>query len=171
MSGALATQTPPWPTAMPEGILSPSAKTVNLSALPSPSVSSSTLTRSRPGPGLLARIFQALGDPDPAPLVERHRHRIDDVGLGGDQLDSKAGGKSSSGPPRTPAAAGSAAGPGRAGSGPSVGAGFGPWHSIASRHLVQVLAPKRGSRSQSPDIVAAVSCSLLRFEHLIELFE
>ena len=50
MSGELATQTPPWPTAMPEGMFSPSAKTVNLSALPSPSVSSRTLTRSRPGP-------------------------------------------------------------------------------------------------------------------------
>ena len=51
MSGELATQTPPWPTAIPEGMLRPSAKTVNLSALPSPSVSSRTLTRSRPGPG------------------------------------------------------------------------------------------------------------------------
>ena len=52
MSGELATQTPPCPTAIPEGMFSPSANTVNLSALPSPSVSSSTLTRSRPGPGL-----------------------------------------------------------------------------------------------------------------------
>ena len=50
MSGELATQTPPWPTAIPEGMFRPSAKIVNLSALPSPSVSSRTLTRSRPGP-------------------------------------------------------------------------------------------------------------------------
>ena len=87
MSGELATQTPPWPTAMPEGMFSPSAKTVNLSALPSPSVSSRTLTRSRPGPGSRAGILEALGDPDPAPLVERHRHRVDDVRLAGDDLD------------------------------------------------------------------------------------
>ena len=50
MSGALATQTPPYPTAIPDGMFRPSAKTVNLSALPSPSVSSRTLMRSRPGP-------------------------------------------------------------------------------------------------------------------------
>ena len=30
MSGALATQTPPWPTAMPEGMFRPSAKTREL---------------------------------------------------------------------------------------------------------------------------------------------
>ena len=91
MSGELATQTPPWPTAIPEGIFRPSAKTVNRSALPSPSVSSRTLIRSRPGPGRAAGIFEALGDPDPAALVEGHRDRVDDVGLGGDQLDLKAG--------------------------------------------------------------------------------
>ena len=50
MSGELATQTPPAPTAIPEGMFRPSAKTVNLSALPSPSVSSRILIRSRPGP-------------------------------------------------------------------------------------------------------------------------
>src|SRR4051812_19286322 len=50
MSGALATQTPPWPTAMPEGMFSPSVKRVTLSTLPSPSVSSRILMRSRPGP-------------------------------------------------------------------------------------------------------------------------
>ena len=53
MSGALATQTPPCPTATPEGMFRPSAKIVNLSAAPSPSVSSSTLTRSRPSPAEL----------------------------------------------------------------------------------------------------------------------
>src|ERR1043166_5866988 len=50
MSGALATQTPPWPMAMPEGILRPSMTVVILSNLPSPLVDSSTLTRSLPGP-------------------------------------------------------------------------------------------------------------------------
>ena len=40
----------------PDGMFSPSAKTVNLSALPSPSVSSRILTRSRPGPGSGADI-------------------------------------------------------------------------------------------------------------------
>ena len=89
MSGELATQTPPWPTAIPEGMFRPSAKTVNLSALPSPSVSSRTLTRSRPGPGLASRVFQALGDPDPPALVEGHRDRVDDVGLAGDDLDGE----------------------------------------------------------------------------------
>ena len=87
MSGELATQTPPWPTAMPEGMFSPSAKTVNRSALPSPSVSSRILTRSRPGPGSRRGILEALGDPDPPALVEGHRHRVDDVGLAGDDLD------------------------------------------------------------------------------------
>ena len=43
-------------------------------------------------PGRVPRIFEALGDPDPAPLVERHGDRIDDVGLGRDQLDVKASG-------------------------------------------------------------------------------
>ena len=43
-------------------------------------------------PGGAAGIFEALGDPDPAPLVEGHRHRVDDVGLGGDQLDWNPGG-------------------------------------------------------------------------------
>ncbi len=38
---------------MPVGMFRPSAKTVTLSALPSPSVSSRTFTRSRPGPGSL----------------------------------------------------------------------------------------------------------------------
>ena len=47
-----ATHTPPWPTAIPEGIFRPSAKIVKRSALPSPSVSSRTLIRSRPGPAL-----------------------------------------------------------------------------------------------------------------------
>ncbi len=87
MSGELATQTPPWPTAMPEGMFSPSAKTVNLSALPSPSVSSRTLTRSRPGPGL-RRGYSRLSVIQIRPrLVEGHGHRVDDVGLAGDDLD------------------------------------------------------------------------------------
>src|SRR5882724_1893464 len=51
MSGLLATHTPPCPTAMPDGIFSPSANTVTLSTRPSPSVSSRIFTRSRPGPG------------------------------------------------------------------------------------------------------------------------
>jgi hypothetical protein len=50
-SGALATQTPPCPTAIPDGMFSPSAKTLTVSALPSPSVSSRILILSRPGPG------------------------------------------------------------------------------------------------------------------------
>ena len=91
MSGALATQTPPDPTAIPDGMFKPSAKTVNLSALPSPSVSSRTLTRSRPGPAECPGVLQALGDPDPASLVEGHGDRIDNLGLAGDQLDRETG--------------------------------------------------------------------------------
>ena len=90
MSGEFATHTPPWPTAMPEGILRPSAKIVNLSARPSSSVSSRILMRSRPSPSLESRIFETLGDPDSTAIVERHRHRIDQVGLGRHQLDTKA---------------------------------------------------------------------------------
>src|SRR5262245_56093593 len=51
MSGALASQTPPWPIAMPEGMLRPSITVVILSNLPSPLVLSNTLTRSMPAPG------------------------------------------------------------------------------------------------------------------------
>jgi hypothetical protein len=58
-AGELATQTPPWPTAMPDGMLSPSAKRVTLSYLPSPCVSSRILMRSRPGP-LLRRGYSRL---------------------------------------------------------------------------------------------------------------
>ena len=77
---------------MPVGMFSPSAKTVNLSAVPSPSVSSRTLTRSRPRP-LLPGVLQALGDPDAPPVVEGHGDRVDDVGLGGDHLDGEAVGE------------------------------------------------------------------------------
>ena len=41
-------------------------------------------------PWFVPRILQTFGDPDPAALVERHGHRIDDVGLAGHQLDAKA---------------------------------------------------------------------------------
>ena len=41
-------------------------------------------------PGGLRGILEALGDPDPAPLVERHRDRVDDVRLAGDELDGEA---------------------------------------------------------------------------------
>ena len=37
---------------------------------------------------LAARVFEALGDPDPPALVERHRDGVDDVGLAGDDLDA-----------------------------------------------------------------------------------
>ena len=103
----MATQTPPWPTAIPDGILSPCREDGEPSALPSPSVSSITLIRSRPGPAASRGIFEALGDPDPAALVERHGHRIDDVGLGGDHFDRKARrALSSPWPPRRAFAAG-----------------------------------------------------------------
>src|SRR5262249_23142792 len=41
--------------------------------------------------GSAARIFDRLCDPDAAALVETHRHRIDNVRLGGDQLDAETG--------------------------------------------------------------------------------
>ena len=90
MSGELATQTPPWPTAIPEGMFSPSAKTGEPVGL---AVAVGILENLDPIAArarLAAGIFQALGDPDPAPLVEGHGHRVDDVGLGGDQLDAEA---------------------------------------------------------------------------------
>ena len=90
--GRVGTHTPPCPTAMPEGMFSPSAKTVNLSARPSPSVSSSTFTRSRPGPAGL-RGYSRLSVIQILPaLVERHRDRVDDVRLAGDQLDRNPSG-------------------------------------------------------------------------------
>ena len=33
-----------------------------------------------------SRIFEAFGDPDPPPFVERHGDGVDEVGLGGDEL-------------------------------------------------------------------------------------
>ncbi len=91
MSGELATHTPPWPTAMPDGMFSPSAKTVILSNRPSPCVDSSTLIRSLPAPASnAAGIRYALGDPDSTAIVEGHRHGIHDIKLGGDQFDGKA---------------------------------------------------------------------------------
>ena len=116
MSGELATQTPPWPTAIPEGMFSPSAKTVNLSALPSPSVSSRTLTRSRPGPGR-RRGYSRLS-------VIQMRPRSSKVIATGLTMSGSAAttstwkpaGRSSPGSPRPASAAGWAPGPGRAGS-------------------------------------------------------
>ena len=40
--------------------------------------------------GGAAGIFEALGDPDPPALVEGHGDRVDDVGLGGDDLDAES---------------------------------------------------------------------------------
>ena len=91
MSGEFATQTPPWPTAIPDGMLSPSAKTVNRVG---PAIAVGIFEDLDPvaaRPRLAPRVFQALGDPDPPAFVEGHRHRIDDVGLAGDQLDREAG--------------------------------------------------------------------------------
>ena len=55
-------------------MLSLSAKTVNLSARPSPSVSSQMTMRSRPSPSRLqlVGIVDRLGDPQPAALVPGH---------------------------------------------------------------------------------------------------
>ena len=44
------------------------------------------------GTGRLARIFETLGDPKSTFFVDRHGHRIDDVRLGGDQLDDETRG-------------------------------------------------------------------------------
>lgn len=77
------------PTAIPEGMFKPSAKTVNLSARPSPSVSSRILTRSRPGPGRREGI-EALGNPETAPFINRHRHWIDEIRFMGDGFHGEA---------------------------------------------------------------------------------
>ena len=60
------------------GMLSLSAKTVNLSARPSPSVSSQMRMRSRPSPLRLqfVRIVDRLADPEPAALVPVHADRL-----------------------------------------------------------------------------------------------
>ena len=59
-------------------MLSLSAKTVNLSARPSPSVSSQMMMRSWPLPGGcdLVGIIDRLGDPQPAALVPVHADRL-----------------------------------------------------------------------------------------------
>ena len=72
------------------GMLSFSAKTVNLSARPSPSVSSQMRMRSRPSPSRLqlVGIVERLADPQPAALVPVHEDRLAaDLRLGGEQLD------------------------------------------------------------------------------------
>ena len=71
MSGELATQTPPWPTAMAEGMFNPSANTVILSAVPSPSVSSKILTRSRPSPAE-RRGYSRLSQTQMRPRSSKH---------------------------------------------------------------------------------------------------
>ncbi len=41
--------------------------------------------------GRMARILEALGDPDAPALVEGHRHGVHDVGLARDNLNLKTG--------------------------------------------------------------------------------
>ena len=79
---------PPLANVMLAGMFKPSAKTVNLSARPSPSVSSQILMRSLPLPGAgdAVRVVERLDDPQPPALVPRHRERLDHVGLGDEQL-------------------------------------------------------------------------------------
>jgi hypothetical protein len=60
---------------------------VILSARPSPSVSSRIL-----------RVLGGIGDPQPASLVERHVHGLQDVRFRGNQLNFESRGKSEAGP-------------------------------------------------------------------------
>ena len=116
--GRLPTQTPPCPTAIPDGILSPSANTVNLSARPSPSVSSITLIRSRPGPEE-RRGYSMLSVIQIRPLSSNVMATgLTISGSAATTSTVNPGGLSSPGPHRPPIAAGLAAGPGRAARGP-----------------------------------------------------
>ena len=76
---------------MPVGRCSPSAKTVQRSALPSPLVSSKIRTLSLGFcPGRYIGIRRHRRDPEPALGVEGHRHRVFQVGkldLRGEQVD------------------------------------------------------------------------------------
>ena len=87
MSGELATQTPPWPTAMPRGDVQPLGEDGDLVDLAVAVGVFQDLDAVAARAGGLARVFEALGDPDAAPLVERHRDRVDDVRLARDELD------------------------------------------------------------------------------------
>ena len=70
-----------------------SAKTVTLSALPSPSVSSTIEIRSRPLPLRLhlVGVVDRLGDAEPAAVVPGHRDRLADLRLGDEQLRLEPG--------------------------------------------------------------------------------
>ena len=74
-------------------MLSLSAKTVNLSAWPSPSVSSQIAIRSRPCAVRLlgVGVVDGLGDPEPAAVVPGHADRLADLGLGGEELRLEPG--------------------------------------------------------------------------------
>ena len=89
--GAAPTNTPPKPTSIPLTRFRPSAKTLRLSSVPSPSVSSKIRMRSLPFALRRAnRVGVRLGDPEPAAVVDRERDRPDDVGLGGRELHGEA---------------------------------------------------------------------------------
>ncbi|MEI7685360.1 MAG: hypothetical protein WCL32_10055 [Planctomycetota bacterium] len=77
----------PWPTAIPDGMLSPSVTVVTFFALPSAPISM-TLAQSCPG-GLL-RVFDSFRHLEAALFVDVHRDRIDQVGFAGDELDREA---------------------------------------------------------------------------------
>ena len=89
MCGAARRRRRRWRTTRLVGMLRCSAKTVNLSARPSPLVSSTILMRSSPGAPLstLVRIVDRLDDPQPPALVEVERDRLDDVRLAGEELE------------------------------------------------------------------------------------
>ena len=69
-------------------MLRSSAKTFILSAVPSPSVSSTMEIRSRPLPLRLhlVGVVDRLGDVEPAEVVPGHRDRLEDPRLGDEQL-------------------------------------------------------------------------------------
>ncbi len=91
MSGELATHTPPCPTAMPRGDVQPFGEDGDLVGL-AVAVGvfedlDAVLARRRRSRRGYSRLSVIQTRPA---LVERHRHRVDDVRLGGDQLDREA---------------------------------------------------------------------------------
>ena len=86
--GAAPTQTPPKPTSRPLTRFRWSANTLRRVE---PAVAVGVLEDEDAVPGLVVgdatRVGVGLGDPEPAAVVDRHRDRLDDVGLAGEERD------------------------------------------------------------------------------------
>src|SRR5689334_10746938 len=88
--GAAPTHTPPKPISKPLTRFKPSMKTVRLSNLPSPSVSSKTRMRSLPCRGADG-IGVGLGDPEPAAVIDGESNGLLHIRFAGEERGFEIG--------------------------------------------------------------------------------